>query len=165
MMFLRCSDMFCRRSQIFPDIFRCSGVLSYSHETPCPIWLVGGWTGLNDPQLLNTWEVFVSRHFWVPVNPHIQRVRNVWQRGVGSKKCLVMGNFQSVPRYRKRTDQKPPITRHFWPPTPLCHTYSEPSGYEDSPGPPVHGSKMHPEMPGNKYFSSFRQLWVIKSPP
>ena len=39
-------------------------------------------------------------------------------------------------RYRKRTDQKPPITRHFWLPTPLCHTYSEPSGHEDSPGPP-----------------------------
>ena len=37
----------------------------------------------------------------------------VWQRGVGSQKCLVMGNFQSVPRYRKRANQKPPITRHF----------------------------------------------------
>ena len=24
---------------------------------------------------------------------------------------------------------------------------------------------MHPEMPGNKYFSSFGQLWVIQSPP
>ena len=35
------------------------------------------------------------------------------QRGVGSQKCLVMGNFQSVPCYRKGTDQKPPITRHF----------------------------------------------------
>ena len=45
------------------------------------------------------------------------------------------------------------------------HIYSEPSGYEDSRGPPVAGSKMHPEMPGNKYFSSFRQLWVIQSPP
>ena len=61
--------------------------------------------------------------------------------------------------------QKPPVTRHFWPPTPLCHTYSEPSGYEESPGPPIHGSKMHPVRPRNKYFSSFRQLWVIKSPP
>ena len=29
----------------------------------------------------------------------------VWQRGVGGQKCLVLGNFQSVPRYRKRTDQ------------------------------------------------------------
>ena len=28
----------------------------------------------------------------------------VWQRGVGGQKCLVLGNFQSVPRYRKRTD-------------------------------------------------------------
>ena len=50
----------------------------------------------------------------------------VWQRGVGSQKCLVRGNFQSVPCYRKRADQKPPLTRHFWLPTPLCHTYSEP---------------------------------------
>ena len=33
------------------------------------------------------------------------------------------------------------------------------------PGPPVHGSKMHPEMPGNKYFSGFGQMWVIQSPP
>ena len=39
---------------------------------------------------------------------------------------------------------KLPITRHFWLPTPLCHTYSE---HEDSPGPPVAGAKMHPEMP------------------
>ena len=30
---------------------------------------------------------------------------------------------------------------------------------------PVPGAKMHPEMPGNKYFSSFGQLWVIQSPP
>ena len=74
----------------------------------------------------------------------------VWQRGVGSQKCLVMGNFQSVPCYRKRTDQKPPITRHFLLPTPLCHTYSEPSGHEDSLKPPVHGAKMYPEKPGNK---------------
>ena len=37
----------------------------------------------------------------------------VWQRGVGSQKCLVRGNFQSVPCYRKRADQKPPIARHF----------------------------------------------------
>ena len=54
------------------------------------------------------------------------------------------------------------ITRHFWLPAPLCHTYSEPSGHEDSLGPPVPGAKMHPEMPGNKYLSSFGQLWVIQ---
>ena len=89
----------------------------------------------------------------------------VWQRGVGSQKCLFMGNFQSVPCYRKRTDQKPPINRHFWIPTPLWHTYSEPSWHEDSPGPPLPPQKMHPELPRNKYFSSFGQLWVIKSPP
>ena len=29
----------------------------------------------------------------------------VWQRGVGSQKCLVIGNFQSVPRYRTGIDQ------------------------------------------------------------
>ena len=58
----------------------------------------------------------------------------VWQRGEGSQKCLVRGNFQSVPCYRKRADQKPPLTRHFWPPTPLCHTYSETSGHKDLPG-------------------------------
>ena len=46
----------------------------------------------------------------------------------------------------------------------LCHTYSEPSGHKDSPEPPVPGVKMHPEMPGNQYFSSFGQLWVIQSP-
>ena len=89
----------------------------------------------------------------------------VWQRGEGSQKCLVRGNFQSVPCYRKRTDQKPPINRHFWIPTPLWHTYSEPSWHEDSPGPPLPPRKMHPELPRNKYFSSFGQLWVIKSPP
>ena len=77
---------------------------------------------------------------------------------------ICTGNFQSVLRYKKGTDQKPPITRHFWPPTLFCHTYSGPSGYEDSPGPPVNGPKLHPEMPGNKYFSTFWQLWVIQSP-
>ena len=85
-------------------------------------------------------------------------------KGARSQKRLVMGNFQSVPRYRKGTDQKPPITRHFWLLTPLCHTYSEPSWHEDSPGPLVHGAKLHPEMPGNKY-SSLGQLWVIQFPP
>ena len=29
----------------------------------------------------------------------------LWQRGVGSQKCLVRGNFQSVPCFRKRADQ------------------------------------------------------------
>ena len=38
------------------------------------------------------------------------------------------------------------------------------SGHEDSPGPPVPGAKMFPEIPGNKYFSSFGQLWIIQSP-
>ena len=102
------------------------------------------------------------------VNPHVHcpgSSEYVWQRGVGSQKCLFMGNFQSVPCYRKRTDQKPPINRHFWIPTPLWHTYSEPSWHEDSPGPPLPPQKMHPELPRNKYFSSFGQLWVIKSPP
>jgi len=56
------------------------------------------------------------------------------------------------------------VTRHFWLPAPLCHTYSEPSGHKDSLGPPVPGAKKHPEMPGNKYLSSFGQLWVIQSP-
>ena len=50
--------------------------------------------------------------------------------------------------------------RNIW-----CHTYSEPSWHEDSPGPPLPPQKMHPELPRNKYFSSFGQLWVIKSPP
>ena len=77
----------------------------------------------------------------------------------------IICHFQSVPRYRKRTDQKPPIIRHFWLPTPLCHTYSEPSGHEDSLGPCVTGAKIHPEIPRNKYFPSFGQLWVIQSPP
>ena len=39
------------------------------------------------------------------------------------------------------------------------------SWHEDSRGPPVHGAKKHPEMPGNNYFSSFGQLWVIQPPP
>ena len=44
------------------------------------------------------------------------------------------------------------ITRHFWLPAPLCHTYSEPSGHEDSLGPPVPGAKKHPEMPRKNTF-------------
>ena len=111
-------------------------------------------------------QAFLSQLRGVPVNPHVKRVQNMYGKGgVESQKCLVISNFQSVPRYRKRADQKPPITRHFWLPTPLCHTYSEPSWHEDSPRPPVAGSKMHPAMPRNIYFSSFGQLWVIKSPP
>ena len=34
-----------------------------------------------------------------------------------------------------------------------------------SPGPLVPGAKMHPEKPGNKYFSSFGRFWVINFPP
>ena len=52
----------------------------------------------------------------------------------------------------------------FKTPYPLCHTYSETSGQEDKRGPPVAGAKMHLGMPGNKYFSSFGQLWVIQPP-
>ena len=71
-----CSDMFCRRSQKYEDLFRCFqdaigssqmgrsvGVLIYSHDSPCPICVRGG--GLNYPQLPKTWKVIVSRHFWV----------------------------------------------------------------------------------------------------
>ena len=86
----------------------------------------------------------------------------VWQRGVGCQKCLVMGGFWAVLFLQRGTDWKLPTTRHFWLPTPLCHTYSEPSGHEDSLGLPVHGAKMHPEMPGNVYFSGVGQLWIIQ---
>ena len=55
----------------------------------------------------------------VPVNPHAQGVQNMYDRGARSQKHLVMCNFQSVPCYRKGTDQKPPIIRHFVLPTPL----------------------------------------------
>ena len=58
-----------------------------------------------------------------------------------------------------------PIARHFLFPTSLCHTYSEPSWHEDSPGTPVHGPKMHPEMPGNKYFSTLGYCGSISPPP
>ena len=57
------------------------------------------------------------------------------------------------------------ILRNTLLPTPLCHTYSEPSGHEDSPVTPVHGAEMRPEIPAHKYFSSFGQLWVFQPPP
>ena len=54
----------------------------------------------------------------VPVNPLVQRVQSMTKGGRESK-MPGYGNFQSVPRYRKGTDQKPPIIRHFWLPTPF----------------------------------------------
>ena len=62
--------------------------------------------GLIDSQLPKTWEVFVSRHFWVHFCPrhrglgesYVQRVQNLYgKRGGGSQKCLIMGGFWSVP--------------------------------------------------------------------
>ena len=49
----------------------------------------------------------------VPVNPHVQRVQNMYDKGGEGVKMPGYGNSQSVPRYRKGTDQKPPIIRHF----------------------------------------------------
>ena len=57
-----------------------------------------------------SWCIFATAT-GLPVNPHARGFRICMARGVGSKKCLVLGNFQSVPRYRKRTDQKPPILK------------------------------------------------------
>ena len=88
----------------------------------------------------------------------------VWQKGCRESKMPDYGRLLISPFPIAGNWLKVAITRHFWLPAPLCHTYSEPSGHEDSLGPPVPGAKMHPEMPGNKYLSSFGQLWVIQSP-
>ena len=78
--------------------------------------------GRNDPQLPKTWEVFVSRHFWVHFCPRYRGsqwilvsrgFRICMTKGGRESKMPGYGNFQSVPRYRKGTDQKPPITRHY----------------------------------------------------
>ena len=63
--------------------------------------ILGG--GLNDPQLPKTREVFVSRQFWVHFfgggrggpgeSSCHEGSEYVWQRGVGSQKCQVMGGF------------------------------------------------------------------------
>ena len=83
---------------------------------------------LNDPQLPKTWKVFVSRHFWVHFCPRYRESQGIlvyrgfricMTKGGRESKMPGYGNFQSVPCYRKGTDQKPPIIRHFWLPTPL----------------------------------------------
>lgn len=48
---------------------------------------------------------FLPQAQGVPVNPHVQRVQNMYDKGgAGSQKRLVISNFQSVPCYRKGTD-------------------------------------------------------------
>ena len=101
----------------------------------------------------------------VPVNPHVQRVQNMYGKGGwGVKNAWLWAAFDLSFSCSGRLIESCPKPGIFDSLPPLCHTYSEPSGHKDSPGPPVPGVKMHPEMPGNKYFSSFGQLWVIQSP-
>ena len=44
------------------------------------------------------------------------------------------GSFQLQFFFRKQGKLRPPVTQPKTPSTPLCHTYSEPPGCEDSPG-------------------------------
>ena len=99
----------------------------------------------------------------VPVNPHAQGVQNMYDKG--GKESKAPGNFQSVPCYRKGTDQKPPITRHFLLPSPLCHTHSEPSGHEDSPGPLYLGQKYSPKCLETNTFQVLGSCGSFSPPP
>ena len=65
----------------------------------------------------------------------------------------VAGDWLKVAQNQAFFIPYPPLPYIFWT-----------SGHVDSLGPPVAGAKMHPEIPGNKYISSFGQLWVIQPP-
>ena len=86
------------------------------------------WRGTEWPIIAQNLKVFESRHFWVLFCPRYRGsqwilvsrgFRICMTKGGRESKMPGYGNFQSVPRYRKGTDQKPPIIRHFWLPTPL----------------------------------------------
>ena len=85
--------MFCRRSQKYEDLFRCSqdaigssqmgrsvGVLIYSHDSPCPICVRGGAELPTIAQNLKSicfqafLGVFLPHVQGVHVNPHVKTV-------------------------------------------------------------------------------------------
>ena len=68
------------------------------------------------------------------------------------------GNFQSVPRYRKGTDQKPPIIRHYLIPyTPFAIQILNPLDIRFTKT-PVPGAKMHPR---NAWRQILFKFWAI----
>ena len=91
----------------------------------------------------------------------LPKCKDIWQQMAVE---LIKQKITHFCNTHNKGQLRPSVTRPWRLYNPLCHAYFEPSGHEDSQGPPVPGAKKHPEMPGNKYFSSFGQLWVIQSP-
>ena len=132
------------------------------------------WKGTEWPIIAQNLRSICFQAFLGAFLPQVQGVRWILMlrgfricmtKAAGSQKRLVMGNFQSVPCYRKGTDQKPPITRHFLLPTPLCHTHSEPSGHEYSSGPLNLGQKCTQKCMETNTFQVLGNCGSFSPPP
>ena len=100
----------------------------------------------------------------VPVNPRVQRVQNMYDKGGQGVKNAWLWQLSISSLLQERDWSKAAHNQAFLTPYTLFAVQILNSLDIRFTKTPVPGAKMHPEMPGNKYFSSFGQLWVIQPP-